>query len=77
MYSLQGEKLGWDIDKPSGVVKIGSTAGTIKVRASDGTAGHFDEVSIEITERPKETKQDAEGSEAEPLACTLVLEEPG
>ena len=37
-----------------GVVKIGSTAGTIKVRASDGTAGHFDEVSIEITERPKE-----------------------
>jgi len=26
VYSLQGEKLGCDIDKSSGVVKIGSTA---------------------------------------------------
>jgi hypothetical protein len=75
VYSLQGEKLGCDIDKSSGVVKIGSTAGTIKVRASDGTAGHYDEVSIEITERPKETKQDAEGTDAEPMG-SAVLEAP-
>jgi hypothetical protein len=75
MYSLQGEKLGCEVGASTGVVKIGSTAGTIKVRASDGTAGHFDEVSIEITERPKETKQDAEGAGAEPLGSP-VMEEP-
>lgn len=75
VFSFAGEKLGCDIDKSSGVVKIGSTAGTIKVRASDGGTGHYDEVSIEITERPKETKQDAEGGEAEPMSAP-VLEEP-
>jgi hypothetical protein len=77
-FSLVGEKLGCDIDKSSGVVKIGDKAGTIKVRASDGSAapGHYDEVSIEITERPKETKQDAEGDEAQPSVETPVLEEP-
>jgi hypothetical protein len=68
VYSLQGEKLGCEIDASSGVVKIGSTAGTIKVRASDGGTGHYDEVSIEITERPKDdaAKQAEEGGSAEP-----------
>jgi hypothetical protein len=75
VYALVGEKLGCEIDAAGGVVKIGSTPGTIKVRASDGGTGHYDEVSIEITERPKETKQDLEGSEAEPLTQP-VLEEP-
>jgi hypothetical protein len=45
-YSIPGEALGCTVDA-SGKVLIGSTPGTIKVRAGDGAA-KFDEVSIEI-----------------------------
>jgi hypothetical protein len=55
VYSLVGDKLGCEIDKASGLVKIGDKAGTIKVRASDGTTGHYDEVAIQITPRPPAT----------------------
>ena len=75
-----GEKLGCEVGASSGLVKIGDKPGTIKVRASDGGAGHFDEVSIEITERPKPApeagKTDAEGGEAERALDVPVLEEP-
>lgn len=46
-YSIPGEALGCTVDG-AGKVLIGSTAGTIKVRAGDG-ASKYDEVSIEIT----------------------------
>jgi hypothetical protein len=77
VFSLEGDKLGCEIDKSSGLVKIGDKPGTIKVRASDGTAGHFDEVSIEITARPAPAagKQDAEGGGAEPQLATPPPEE--
>ena len=43
-------RLGCEIDKSSGVVKIGDQPGTITVRASSGPGGsHFDEVKIVIT----------------------------
>ena len=62
------------------MVKIGDKPGTIKVRASDGGAGHYDEVSIEITERPKPPpapgKTDVEGGEAEPALDVPVLDVP-
>lgn len=45
-YSIPGEALGCSVDA-SGKVSIGSTPGTIKVRAGDG-ASKYDEVSIEI-----------------------------
>jgi hypothetical protein len=45
-WSITGEKLGCSVDA-SGKVKIGETAGTITVRAGDGT--HYDEVTITIT----------------------------
>jgi hypothetical protein len=48
-YSIQGEKLGCSVDK-DGLVKIGSTAGTITVRA--GSATNYDEVTITITAAP-------------------------
>ena len=48
-YSIQGEKLGCSVDG-SGLVKIGSTAGTITVRA--GSATNYDEVKITITAAP-------------------------
>jgi hypothetical protein len=49
-FSIQGEKLGCSVDK-DGMVKIGSTPGTITVRA--GSAKNFDEVVITITAPPK------------------------
>ena len=52
-YSIEGEALGCEIDTYGDVV-IGSTPGTITVRASDGKAEHYDEVTIEITPRPAE-----------------------
>ncbi len=77
VYSLVGEKLGCEIDKSSGVVKIGDKPGTIKVRASDGSAapGHYDEVSIEIAARPAEPaeKQSAEEESGEPALETPVM----
>jgi hypothetical protein len=74
VYSLVGPKLGCEIDASSGVVKIGDKAGTIKVRASDGTAtSHFDEVSIEITERPAEKP---EGKQAEGGGAASSFAEP-
>ena len=80
VYSLVGEKLGCEIGASSGVVKIGDKPGTIKVRASDGGSGHFDEVSIEITERPKPPpeagKTDVDGDEAERALDVPVFEEP-
>jgi hypothetical protein len=45
-WSISGEKLGCAVDA-TGKVLIGSAAGTITVRAGDGT--HYDEVSITIT----------------------------
>ena len=45
-------RLGCEIDAASGVVKVGSEAGTITVRVSDGTTAHFDEVSVTITAPP-------------------------
>jgi hypothetical protein len=42
-------RLGCEIDKTSGVVKIGDQPGTITVRVSDGGTGHYDEVKITIT----------------------------
>ena len=51
-YSLVGDKLGCEVDKASGLVKIGDKPGTIKVRASDGTTGHYDEVAVQVTPRP-------------------------
>ena len=82
VYSLVGEKLGCEIDKSSGVVKIGATPGTITVRASDGSAapGHYDEVKIEITARPAPAPAqptDATGAdEAEPALETPVMAPP-
>jgi hypothetical protein len=55
-YTLVGAKLGCEIDKASGLLKIGEKPGTIKVRASGG-AGHYDEVAIQITARPAETAE--------------------
>lgn len=49
-YSIVGDKLGCSVDK-SGEVKIGSTPGTITVRA--GGAKNYDEVVITITAAPK------------------------
>ena len=49
VFSLVGPKLGCEIDKETGVVTIGDKPGKINVRASDGTAAHYDEVEIEIT----------------------------
>ena len=63
-YSLVGGKLGCEVDKSSGLVKIGDKPGTIKVRASDGTAGHYDEVAIEITARPAEAAEKQSGGDA-------------
>ena len=54
VFSLVGDKLGCEIDKATGIVKIGDKAGTIKVRASDGKTAHYDEVEIQITPRPGE-----------------------
>jgi hypothetical protein len=47
-------RLGCEIDKVTGVVKIGDKPGTITVRASDGTAkpSHYDQVKVQITPRP-------------------------
>ena len=45
-------RLGCEIDSASGVVKVGSEAGTITVRVSDGTKGHYDEATITITAAP-------------------------
>ena len=72
-FSLTGDKLGCEVDKASGLVKIGDKPGTIKVRASDGTSGHYDEVAIEITARPAPApeKQSGGAGGAEP-----ALEEP-
>ena len=42
-------RLGCEVDKTSGVVKVGDKPGTITVRASDGSNAHFDEVKILIT----------------------------
>jgi hypothetical protein len=49
-FSIVGEKLGCSVDK-DGMVKIGSTPGTITVRA--GSAKNYDEVTITITAPPK------------------------
>lgn len=66
-FSLQGDALGCEVGATTGLVKIGSTPGTITVRA--GSAKNFDEVKITITAPPppKAEKTDAEGDEAEPL----------
>ncbi len=69
-YSIAGEALGCTVDG-SGKVLIGSTPGTIKVRAGDGT--HYDEVSIEIKKpaapaAPAAPKAAGEGDEAVPEA---------
>jgi hypothetical protein len=72
-YSIAGEALGCTVDS-SGKVLIGSTPGTIKVRAGDGT--HYDEVSIEIKKpaaaagagAPAAPKAAGEGDEAVPEA---------
>jgi hypothetical protein len=60
-WSIPGEKLGCSVDS-SGLVKIGSTPGTITVRAGDGT--HYDEVKITITAPPaaKPTSGDADAA---------------
>jgi hypothetical protein len=49
-YSIQGAALGCDINASTGLVRIGTTAGKITVRAGD--AKHYDEVEIEITAPP-------------------------
>jgi hypothetical protein len=41
-------RLGCDIDRSSGVVKVGDQPGTISVRVSDGSNAHYDEVKIDI-----------------------------
>jgi hypothetical protein len=70
-YSIPGEALGCTVDA-SGKVLIGSTPGTIKVRAGDGT--HYDEVSIEIKKPAAAApgaaapKAAGEGEEAVPTA---------
>jgi hypothetical protein len=62
-YSIQGATLGCDINAATGLVRIGSTAGTITVRAGDAT--HYDEVQIEITAPPAPPKAAGASAEAE------------
>ena len=42
-------RLGCEVDKSSGLVKVGDQPGTITVRVSDGGNAHYDEVKIVIT----------------------------
>jgi hypothetical protein len=76
-FSIPGEALGCTVSS-SGVVKLGSTPGTITVRAGD--AKHYDEVKIEIVAPPAAPG----GPGAKPAAeepgvggATPAPEEPG
>ena len=46
------DRLGCEIDSATGIVKVGSQAGSITVRLSDGTNAHYDEVTVTITAPP-------------------------
>jgi hypothetical protein len=74
-WSITGEKLGCSVDA-SGKVKIGETAGTITVRAGDGT--HYDEVTITITAPapPAAAKPTSEDSAGEATPAVEAPVEP-
>jgi hypothetical protein len=51
-FSIQGPALGCSIHARTGLLTIGSTAGTVRVRASETDGLSFDEVTVTITARP-------------------------
>lgn len=60
-FSLRGDALGCKIDK-SGLLTIGSTAGSVKVRAAVGDGKSFDELNITITAPPAAKKPAGAGT---------------
>jgi hypothetical protein len=75
VFSITGAALGCEVDA-SGEVLIGEKTGSIKVRVSDGTAAHYDEVTITITARKPppapEKKTATEGDSAPSLGAPTV-----
>jgi len=55
VFSIVGPSLGCDIDASTGLLLVGSTPGTIKVKISAGRGTNFDEVAITITAPPAAT----------------------
>jgi hypothetical protein len=60
-FSLRGDALDCRIDK-SGLLTIGSKAGSVKVRAAVGDGKSFDELDITITAPPVPAKKPAAGT---------------
>jgi hypothetical protein len=61
-FSIQGPALGCSIDARTGLLTVGSTPGTVRVRAAE-TEGHsFDEITVTITPRPAPTPATPSGS---------------
>jgi hypothetical protein len=54
-FSIQGPALGCSIHARTGLLTIGSTAGTVRVRAAGTDGLSFDEVTVTITARPTPT----------------------
>ena len=55
VFSIQGAKLGCEIDASSGEILIGDQAGTITLRVWAGKGTNFDEATLTIVALPPAT----------------------